>query len=75
MPTNRRFPAPWTVEDIGAAFVVKDGSGQKLGYFYYEEDAGRRAAILTAIRISEAIVPSAGDDPPAPEVPAAYTMT
>jgi hypothetical protein len=23
-----------------AAFVVKDGSGQKLGYFYYEEEAG-----------------------------------
>jgi hypothetical protein len=39
----RRFPAPWTVEDIGAAFVVKDGSGQKLGYFYYEEEAGRRS--------------------------------
>jgi hypothetical protein len=29
MPTNRRFPAPWSVEDIGAAFVVKDSSGQK----------------------------------------------
>jgi len=32
-----------TVEDNGAAFVVKDGNGQKLGYFYYEEDAGRRS--------------------------------
>jgi hypothetical protein len=40
--TARRFPAPWTVEDTGAAFVVKDGSGQKLGYFYYEEESGRR---------------------------------
>jgi hypothetical protein len=28
---SRRFPAPWSVEDIGAAFVVKDGSGKKLG--------------------------------------------
>jgi hypothetical protein len=50
----RRFPPPWT--------VVKDSRGQKLGYFYYEEEPGRRAAILTAIRLSEAIVPSAGDD-------------
>jgi len=22
------FPAPWSFEDIGAAFVVKDGGGQ-----------------------------------------------
>jgi hypothetical protein len=41
---NRRFPPPWSIEDAGAAFVVKDGSGQKLGYFYYEEEAGRRSA-------------------------------
>ena len=44
MPTNRRFPAPWSIEDIGAAFVVKDSGGQKLGYFYYEEEAGRRSS-------------------------------
>jgi hypothetical protein len=30
--TQRRFPSPWTVEDIVAAFVVKDSSGQKLAY-------------------------------------------
>jgi hypothetical protein len=42
MPTNRRFPPPWTVEDIGAAFVVKDGSGQKLGYFYFEKEPVRQ---------------------------------
>jgi hypothetical protein len=42
--TPRRFPAPWSIEDPGAAFVVKDGSGQKLGYFYYEEEPGRRSA-------------------------------
>ncbi len=50
MPAEvRRFPPPWSVEDIGAAFVVKDGSGQKLAYVYYEEEPGRRSAakILT----------------------------
>jgi hypothetical protein len=26
----RRFPPPWSVEDIGAAFVVKDNNGQGL---------------------------------------------
>jgi hypothetical protein len=37
------FPPPWSIEDIGAAFVVKDSSAQKLGYFYYEEEPGRRS--------------------------------
>jgi hypothetical protein len=26
---------------------VKDSSGQKLGYFYYEEEPGRRSTALT----------------------------
>jgi hypothetical protein len=30
-------------EDIGAAFVVKDSSGKKLAYVYYEEEPGRRS--------------------------------
>ncbi len=40
----RRFPPPWSVEDIDAAFVVKDSAGQKLAYVYYEEEPGRRSA-------------------------------
>jgi hypothetical protein len=36
----RRFPPPWSVEDIGAAFVVKDSTGQKLAYVYYEDEPG-----------------------------------
>jgi hypothetical protein len=28
----RRFPPPWTVEDIGAAFVVQDSAGMRLAY-------------------------------------------
>jgi hypothetical protein len=42
--TNRRFPPPWSLEDTGASFVVKEGSGQKLAYVYYEEEPGRRSA-------------------------------
>jgi hypothetical protein len=41
--TIRRFPPPWTVEDIDAAFVVKDSAGQKLAYVYFEEEPGRRS--------------------------------
>jgi hypothetical protein len=40
----RRFPPPWSVEDIGAAFVVRDQNGQGLAYVYYEEEPQRRVA-------------------------------
>jgi hypothetical protein len=44
MPTNRRFPAPWTFEDTGACFGVNDATGQKLAAVYYEEEPGRRSS-------------------------------
>ena len=43
----RRFPPPWSVEDIDAAFVVKDGSGQKVAYVYY---AWETAAVTSVYR-------------------------
>jgi hypothetical protein len=41
---EHRFPPHWSLEDIGAAFVVKDGGGQKLAYVYYQEEPGRRSS-------------------------------
>jgi len=38
MLSSRRFPAPWTVEDLGACFVVRDHDGQQLAYIYYEDE-------------------------------------
>jgi hypothetical protein len=40
----RRFPPPWTTEDNGACFIVRDANGQALAYVYYENESGRRAA-------------------------------
>jgi hypothetical protein len=45
MPTKRRFPAPWSVEEQDACFVVRDHGGQALGYFYFEEEPGRQSAV------------------------------
>jgi hypothetical protein len=42
--TQRRFPPPWTVEDIGTAFVVTDRAGQKLTYVYFEDEPERSLA-------------------------------
>ena len=43
--TARRFPPPWTIEEYNdACFIVRDKSGQGLGYFYFEEEPGRREA-------------------------------
>src|SRR5215469_6614544 len=45
MTNPRRFPPPWTVEELNnACFVVRDQNGQALAYVYYEEDSGRRSA-------------------------------
>jgi hypothetical protein len=41
---DRRFPPPWTIEELDAAFVVRDRSGQQLAYVYFEDEPGRRSA-------------------------------
>jgi hypothetical protein len=47
MTSGRRFPPPWTVEDYGACFIVRDQNGQALAYTYNEVDwaaDGRQSA-------------------------------
>jgi hypothetical protein len=42
--TPRRFPPPWSVEEHGACFIVRDHDGQALAYVYFEDEPGRRSA-------------------------------
>jgi hypothetical protein len=47
--TERRFPAPWTLEPLDAGYKVVDANGQALAYVYghaYPRDA-RIAKSLT----------------------------
>ncbi len=41
---ERRFPPPWSVEELEACFVVRDRNDQKLAYVYFEDEPGRRSA-------------------------------
>ena len=45
----RRFPPPWSVEDIGGCFAVKASNGQTLIFIYYGDSVGHRslARLLT----------------------------
>jgi len=43
--TPRRFPPPWSIDEANSAcFIVRDSTGQALGYFYFEDEPGRRSA-------------------------------
>ena len=45
MPSARRFLPPWIVEEHNSAcFIVRDKNGKALGYFYFEDEPGRRSA-------------------------------
>jgi hypothetical protein len=46
MMARRRFPPPWTVEDIGGCFVVKASNDRPLVFIYYGEGVGRRSLDL-----------------------------
>jgi hypothetical protein len=37
--TMRRFPPPWTVEQISGGYKVKDATGQSLAYVYGRVEA------------------------------------
>jgi hypothetical protein len=37
---TRRFPPPWTGEELDACFVVRDHNGQQLAYVYFEDEPG-----------------------------------
>jgi hypothetical protein len=49
----RRFPPPWTIEELDGVFKVLDASGQVLAYVYGHADP-YDAAIAKALTLDEA---------------------
>jgi hypothetical protein len=45
----RRFPPPWTAEEIAGGYVVRDANGQSLAYVYSRnnENDAATAKVLT----------------------------
>jgi hypothetical protein len=42
---RRRFPPPWSVEELDdTCFIVKDSAGRKLTYVYFEDEPRRQSA-------------------------------
>ena len=42
---ERRFPPPWSIEELNdACFIVRDSNGQQLAFVYFEDEPGRRSA-------------------------------
>jgi hypothetical protein len=46
VPSPRRFPPPWSVEEGETYFVVKDNDGQQLAYVHFD-DPRSAAKLLT----------------------------
>jgi hypothetical protein len=40
---ERRFPPPWSVEDIGGCFVVKASNDRPMVFIYYGEGVAQRS--------------------------------
>ena len=40
----RRFPPPYMIEEHAESFIVRDATGQAVGYFYFDDEPQRRSA-------------------------------
>jgi hypothetical protein len=44
MPSPRRFPPPWSIDERTESFIVKDATGQPIAYLYFEDEPQRQVS-------------------------------
>lgn len=71
---KRRFPRPWTIQEVSEAMVIVDGNQMPVAYVYFAENEGRRSASKRmsrdeALKIAKGIVrlPDLLAPPPQPD--------
>jgi hypothetical protein len=56
----RRFPAPWSIDELMESFIVKDAKGPRLAYVYFEDERQRKMSMK---RLSRDEAPPLTDNP------------
>jgi hypothetical protein len=53
---TRRFPPPWTADELEESFTIKDSTGQILAYVYFEPDPNNdsRRTVMNRLTHDEA---------------------
>jgi hypothetical protein len=65
MPSPRRFPPPWSIEERQESFIVKDANGQQIAYLYFENEPQRQMSMKRRWPVSKRVNSSrASDDDP-----------
>jgi len=45
MPSSRRFPTPWSIDEQMESFIVKDAIGLPIAYVYFEDEPQRQSLL------------------------------
>jgi hypothetical protein len=53
---TRRFPPPWTADELEESFAIKDANGQIVAYVYFEPDPNNdtRRSVMNRLKRLEA---------------------